>query len=178
MASSVNPIPSGFHSVTPYLTVNNSVQALEFYAQAFGAKTISVMPGPNGATMHAEMRIGDSIVMLNDEFPQWGVKSPLSYGGTPVSLHIYLDDADADRFLVQASTEAYQEDVDALTWIQETVERETEPFEELSFGPDRPGIAMRKILLKLANAEAQQEAAPDNARPPLAAVAQTAGAAA
>ncbi len=71
-----------------------------------------------------------------------------------------VDDAQADAFLVDASMKAYQEDVDALTWIQETVERETEPFEELSFGPDRPGIAMRRILLKLANEEARDVAAP------------------
>jgi PhnB protein len=91
------PIPEGFHSVTPYLVVSNTVKALEFYAKAFGAKTISRMPGPGGpdTTMHADMRIGDSIVLLNDEFPQWGVKSPLTYGGTPVSLHVYVEDADA-----------------------------------------------------------------------------------
>ncbi len=95
MPAPVKPIPDGFHSVTPYLTVNNTLKALEFYAKAFGAKTISSMPGPGGATMHAEMWVGNSIVMLNDEFPQWGVKSPLTYGGTPVSLHIYLENADA-----------------------------------------------------------------------------------
>lgn len=71
-----------------------------------------------------------------------------------------LDDAEADRYLVEASMVAYQEDVDALTWIQETVDNEKEPFEELSFGPDRPGLAMRKIMLKLATAEAQPEPAP------------------
>ena len=69
-----------------------------------------------------------------------------------------LDDAAADQFLYESSMAAYQEDVDALTWIQETVERETEPFEELSFGPDRPGLAMRKIMLKLANDEARTQA--------------------
>jgi uncharacterized glyoxalase superfamily protein PhnB len=95
MAAPVKPIPEGFHSVTPYLVVNNTVKALELYAKAFGAKTVSRMPGPSNSTMHAEMRIGDSLVLLNDEFPQWGVKSPLAYGGTPVSLHIYVEDADA-----------------------------------------------------------------------------------
>jgi uncharacterized glyoxalase superfamily protein PhnB len=97
MSAIVRGKPEGFHSVTPYLVVTNTVKALEFYAQAFGAVMVSRMPGPGGpdTTMHADMRIGDSLVMLNDEFPQWGVKSPTSYGGTPVSLHIYVEDADA-----------------------------------------------------------------------------------
>jgi vanillate O-demethylase monooxygenase subunit len=85
-----------------------------------------------------------------------------------------LHDAAADEFLADASSKAYREDVDALTWIQETVESETEPFEELSFGPDRPGIAMRKILLKLANEEAQAEATSSNDRQSKAAVQQAA----
>ena len=90
------PIPEGFHSVTPYLVVSNSVKALEFYAKAFGAKTISRMPGPGGpdTTMHADMRIGDSIVMLNDEFPKMGAKAPQTIGGTPVTLHLFVPDVD------------------------------------------------------------------------------------
>jgi uncharacterized glyoxalase superfamily protein PhnB len=90
----VKAIPEGFHSVTPYLVVTNSVKALEFYTKAFGAKTLTRMPGPNDSTMHAEMRIGDSKVMLADEFPEWGVKSPKTLGGSPVSLHLYVEDVD------------------------------------------------------------------------------------
>jgi PhnB protein len=99
----VKPIPEGFHSVTPYLMVPNCVKALEWYEKAFGAKTISRMPGPGGSTMHAEMRIGDSRLMLSDENPQWNAKSPKTLGGTPVSLHLYVQDVDAAFSQAQAA---------------------------------------------------------------------------
>lgn len=92
----IRPIPDGFRSVTPSLIVPNATKALEFYAKAFGAETLMRMPGPDGeTTMHAEMRIGDSIVMLCDENPDWGCKAPGSLGGSAGSLHLYVDDADA-----------------------------------------------------------------------------------
>ena len=91
----VKPIPDGYHSVTPYLIVNNGVKALEYYKQAFGATELMRMDGPDGKLGHAEIKIGDSPVMLADENPQWNAKSPTSYGGTPVSLMIYVDDCDA-----------------------------------------------------------------------------------
>ncbi|MET0981483.1 MAG: aromatic ring-hydroxylating dioxygenase subunit alpha [Telluria sp.] len=81
------------------------------------------------------------------------------------SRDFYLDDAGIDQYLIASSSKAYLEDVEALGWIQDVVERETEPFEEFSFGPDRPGIAMRKILLRLANEEAQGEAAAGHEQP-------------
>lgn len=90
------PIPDGFNSVSAYLVVPNSEEALSFYERAFGAKTVSRMRGPDGkSTVHAEMRIGNSTVMLSDENPQWGTKSARTLGGSPVSLHIYVEDADA-----------------------------------------------------------------------------------
>jgi uncharacterized glyoxalase superfamily protein PhnB len=90
------PIPDGFHTVSVYLTVPNSVEAIAFYERAFDAKPISRMPGPDGkSTMHAEIKIGDSIVMLSDENPQWGSKSPLTLGGTPCTMHLYVPDVDA-----------------------------------------------------------------------------------
>lgn len=95
--STAQPVPEGFNTVSAYLIVPSAVDALEFYQRAFGAETVSRMPGAGGeqSTMHAEMRIGNSIVMLTDENPQWGTQSPKALGGTPVSLHLYVEDADA-----------------------------------------------------------------------------------
>jgi uncharacterized glyoxalase superfamily protein PhnB len=92
----VKPIPERFNTVSAYLIVPNAVEALEFYQRALGAKTIVRMAGPGGqGTVHAEMALGDSMVMLADENPNWGAKSPRTLGATPVSLHLYVKDADA-----------------------------------------------------------------------------------
>lgn len=92
----VSPIPEGMNSVIPYLIVPNSEEALEFYSRALGAETVMRMPGPGGqGTMHAEMRVAGSIVMLTDENPQWDLKSSKTLGGSPVSLMVYVDDVDA-----------------------------------------------------------------------------------
>lgn len=89
------PIPDGYHSVTPYLTVRDAARALEFYKQAFGAKEKGAMKGPDGKIMHAEIVIGDSIIMLADEFPEFGSLSPQSIGGSPMGLHVYVEDVDS-----------------------------------------------------------------------------------
>lgn len=94
-AAAKQPIPQGFHSVSPYMIVPHAVEAIKFYEKAFGAEAITRMEGPGGATVHAEMRIGDSRILMSDENLQWGAKSPNTLGGTPVSFHIYCDDADA-----------------------------------------------------------------------------------
>jgi len=91
----VKPIPDGYHTVTPYLIVNDATAALEFYGQAFGATELMRMPGPDGKVMHAEIRIGDSPVMLADEFPEMNAKSPQAYGGSPVSIMLYVEDVDS-----------------------------------------------------------------------------------
>jgi len=89
------PIPDRFNTVSTYLIVPNAVEALEFYAKAFGAETICRMAGPDGqSTMHAEMGIGNSTVMLTDENPQYNLKSPRTLGGCTASLHLYVEDAD------------------------------------------------------------------------------------
>src|ERR1700721_3250994 len=88
---SVKPIPDGYHTLTPYLTVRDAIRAIEFYKQAFGAQERGVMKGPDGKVMHAELKIGDSIIMLADEFPEFGVLSPQTSGGAGMGLHIYLD---------------------------------------------------------------------------------------
>ena len=90
----VKPIPDGYHTVTPYITCKGAAKALDFYKTAFGAKEI--MRYDMGGTIgHAEVRIGDSVVMLSDEFPQMGAVSPKTLGGTPFGLCIYLPDVDA-----------------------------------------------------------------------------------
>jgi uncharacterized glyoxalase superfamily protein PhnB len=92
----VKAVPEGFNSVSSSLIVPNCVEALEFYKKALGAEILFRMPGPDGkSTMHAEMRLGNSTVMLSDENPQWGAKSPKTLGGSPVTLHLYVDDADS-----------------------------------------------------------------------------------
>jgi uncharacterized glyoxalase superfamily protein PhnB len=91
----VKPIPEGYHTLTPYLTVKDAARAIEFYKQAFGAQERGVMKGPDGKVMHAELKIGDSIIMLADEFPEYGSLSPQTSGGAGMGLHIYVDGVDA-----------------------------------------------------------------------------------
>ncbi len=92
----VKPIPEGYHTLTPFITVRNAERAIEFYKQAFGAQERGVMKGPDGKVMHAELKIGDSIIMLADEFPEFGVVGPTSAGGgSSMGLHIYIEDVDA-----------------------------------------------------------------------------------
>ena len=91
----VKPIPDGYHSVTPYLYVSGAADALEFWKKAFGAVELFRMPGPGGIISHAEMKIGDSIVMLADENPHFGNKSPKSLGSASCGFAIYTQDADA-----------------------------------------------------------------------------------
>jgi PhnB protein len=93
--ASISPVPVGYHSVIPYLICSNAVNAIDFYRRAFGATEIMRMPMPNGKIGHAELRIGDSHVMLADEATEQGSRSPQHYGGTPVSVLIYVEDVDS-----------------------------------------------------------------------------------
>jgi len=88
------PIPDGFHSLTPHIVVKGAAKAIDFYKQAFGAEEINRAAMPDGSIMHALLRVGDSMLMLNDEFPQMHAMGPTSIGGTPVTLHLYVQDAD------------------------------------------------------------------------------------
>ena len=90
----VKPIPEGYHSVTPYLVIRGAAAAIDFYKEAFGAVELFRFPAPDGKIGHAEIKIGDSPIMLADEYPDMGYKSPQALGGTPVSLMIYLEDVD------------------------------------------------------------------------------------
>ena len=91
---SVNPIPEGYHSITPYLAIDGAAAAIDFYIKAFGAQEVLRMP-MGERIAHAEIRIGDSVVMLSDEFPEMGVLAPSSRGGATSSLMIYTPDVDA-----------------------------------------------------------------------------------
>jgi PhnB protein len=91
----VKSIPEGYHSVTPYLIISGAADAIEYYKNAFGAVELFRMPAPGGTIGHAEIKIGDSPIMLADEYPEMGYKSPQSWGGTPVSLMIYVEDVDS-----------------------------------------------------------------------------------
>jgi PhnB protein len=91
----VQPIPTGYHTVTPYLIVRNGAKAIEFYKKAFGAVELMRFPGPNDSVMHAEVKIGDSPVMLADEMPEGGYVGPQTLGGVGVSLMVYVEDVDA-----------------------------------------------------------------------------------
>jgi uncharacterized glyoxalase superfamily protein PhnB len=91
----VRAIPEGYHTITPFLTVRDAARAIDFYKQAFGAVEKGVTKGPDGKVMHAELRFGDSIIMLSDEFPEYGALSPQSTGGVGMGLHIYVEGVDA-----------------------------------------------------------------------------------
>ena len=94
-STKVPPIPEGMHSVTPHLVCDDASRAIEFYERAFGATDAARLPGPDGRLMHAHVRIGDSVVMLVDENRAMGALGPRAVGGTPVTLHLYVDDVDA-----------------------------------------------------------------------------------
>jgi PhnB protein len=95
MAGATKPIPDGYHAVTPYLSINGAARAIDFYKRAFGATEVMRMAGPKDTIGHAEIAIGDSRVMLADEFPEMGFVGPQARGGSPVHLHLYVDDVDA-----------------------------------------------------------------------------------
>ena len=104
MSPEVRPIPNGFTSLTPHITVQGAADALAFYARAFGAEELSRTPGPDGAILNAMIRIGGSILMLNDPSPEMGtLQAPTALGGTTSVLHVYTEDCDA---LFQRATAA------------------------------------------------------------------------
>ncbi len=92
----VSPVPEGFRTITPHLIIKDAAKAIDFYKKAFGAEEVMCMRGPGGnGIMHAEIKIGDSYLMIADEFPDFGCLGPKSIGGTPVTVHLYVKDADA-----------------------------------------------------------------------------------
>ena len=101
--SSVKAIPDGYHSLSSHLVCDGAAEAIEFYKKAFGAQQVGRMDGPDGKVMYACLKIGDSLIMLNDEFPDYQAFGPKHLGGSPVVIHLYVNDADA----------VYQQAVDA-----------------------------------------------------------------
>jgi PhnB protein len=96
MTTRINPIPEGHHTITPHLVVKGASEAIEFYKRAFGAEELARMPGPDGKSiMHAALKIGDSRLFLVDEFPEMGCVGPQALGGSPVTIHIFVEDVDA-----------------------------------------------------------------------------------
>lgn len=95
MAGKVNPIPEGFSTLTPHIVVSDAAKAIDFYKAAFGAEEVLALPGPGGKIMHAELKIGDSMLMMCEACPEMGAKSPSEMGGSPVTLHLYVRDTDA-----------------------------------------------------------------------------------
>ena len=94
MTTSVKPVPEDYHNVTPYLIVDGASGAIEFYKQVFGASELMRMAAPGGKVGHAEILIGDSRIMLADEFPEMGARGPKAFGGSPVHLYLYVEDVD------------------------------------------------------------------------------------
>lgn len=90
----VKAVPSGHHSITPYLAIQNAAEALEFYKKAFGMTESYKLMMPDGRLGHAELRLGDSLIMVADEFPEHGGKSATTLGGSPVAIHLYVEDVD------------------------------------------------------------------------------------
>ena len=107
MGDNVNPVPEGFHTVTPYVTVRGAAGAIEFYERAFGAREIFRWTDSDGSIRHAEVVIGDSPVMLTDEAPEYGMSGPQAPGASPVHMFLYVEDADAtfDRAIAAGATE-------------------------------------------------------------------------
>lgn len=91
----VKPIPEGYHTVTPYMIVKGAARALEFYKKAFNATELFRMEGPGGSIAHAEFQIGNSRIMLGEESPEWGARSPETIGGSPIGLSLYVENVDA-----------------------------------------------------------------------------------
>ena len=110
-----NP-PRGMHTVTPHLVCADAAGAIEFYKKAFGAEELGRLPGPDGKIMHASLRMFGSTIMLNDEFPDWGALSPQSLSGSPVTIHLYVDDADAVFNRAVAAGASVKMPLDDMFW--------------------------------------------------------------
>jgi len=130
MAKQVSPIPRGYHTVTPYLAVRNAAQALDFYKRAFGAEEVMRMNGPQGTVSHAEIKIGDSIVMIAEEAASSGLRSPQSLGGSTASVFLYLNDVDATFKQAVSAGAKSQQPVTDMFW-GDRYGRLTDPYGHL-----------------------------------------------
>src|SRR5215210_3342886 len=110
------PIPEGYHRLTPYLAVEDADRAIEFYKDAFGAEEVLRMPGPNDTVAHAELRIGDSKLMLSEPFPQSNVRPPSERGGPTASVFMYVDDVDATFSQAQRAGATVVSELEDMFW--------------------------------------------------------------
>ena len=112
----VKPIPEGYHSLTPYLAVEDASKAIDFYKEAFGAEELLRMPGPDGKIAHAELQLGDSKLMLSDPFPQSNVRPPSERGGPTASIFMYVNDADATFEQAQKAGATVVAELEDMFW--------------------------------------------------------------
>jgi PhnB protein len=157
--SNVKAIPDGYPVVIPYLHLKGAAKAIEFYKTVFGAKETVRMPGPNGSVMHAELKVGNSMIMLSDEHPQMGALGPQSVGGTPVTLHIYAEDVDA----------VVKKAVDAGATLSQPVKNQ--------FYGDRTGLLIDPFGHKWYVATHMEDVSPEEMQKRMAAMSQAAGSA-
>ncbi len=141
---SVNPIPEGHHTVTPQLVIKGAAEAIEFYKKAFNAEEVMRMNGPDGkSVMHGEVKIGDSMVYLADEYPDMGCVGPQALNGTPVTLHLYVNDVDA----------AFKQATDAGATV-------AMPLQDMFWG-DRYGIVVDPFGHKWSLATHKEDVSPE-----------------
>lgn len=142
---SVKPIPDGYHNVTPYIVVQGAGQAIEFYRKAFGAEVLYKLDGPGGSVMHAEIRVGDSPIMLSDANPDWGAVAPDPSKGVSSSLMIYTEDADAAyKKAVAAGAQSLQEPED-MFW-GDRMAKVQDPFgHQWSLGTHKEDVSPEEI---------------------------------
>jgi uncharacterized glyoxalase superfamily protein PhnB len=146
----VQAIPAKYGSVTPSLTVRGGSDAIAFYVKAFGAKELSRMPGPDGRIMHAELKFGDRIVMLNDEMPEMGSKSPQALGGTASGIVLYVKDVDAaHRRAVEAGARSTMEPADQF-W-GDRYSRLTDPFgHDWGLATHKEDVSPKEMMRRMA----------------------------
>jgi PhnB protein len=112
----VNPIPDGFHSLTPHVVCKDAVKAIDFYQRAFGAEEVFTLTAPDGALIHASVRIGNSMLMIADECPPMGAFGPQKLGGTPVTIHLSVADVDGSYARALAAGATAQMPVTEMFW--------------------------------------------------------------
>jgi len=152
-ARKAKPIPAGHHSVTPYLTVNDGARAIDFYQRAFGAKEVMRMNGPNGQIGHAELKIGDSMIMLADEHQ--GAESPQSLGGSTCGIFLYVKDVDTVFNQAVAAGARTDMPLADMFW-GDRYGRVTDPFgHQWSLATHKEDVAPAEMQKRMADAQAQ-----------------------
>jgi PhnB protein len=153
---SVQPIPQGFHSVTPFLVVNDAAKAIDFYRRAFGAKEIMRNTGPDGKITHAEIRIGDSPLMLSDEMPQAGIRTPRSLGGSTVNIFLYVDNVDTIFKQAESAGAKVEMPLENMFW-GDRYGRLTDPFgHSWSVATHKEDVAPEEMKKRAQQAMAQR----------------------